>query len=123
MKQSKKRKTAYRIIALIAAMIFLCQMGTVTAFAAGGGAIAGSSIAQGTQRLAEDATSLLMALLPIVVGGVIIYCAIRMSAAPDENDKKVWSNKIKTALFCLVFGECATVVIKIIMSYYGSGSV
>lgn len=122
MKLIKKRKSVYRIIALIMAMIFLCAIGAVPAFASGG-AISNSTIGIGTKDLFKDLTSFLLVALPIVIVIMIIYFSIRKSTATEESEQITWGKYIKNALWSLVVGECAAAIVNILLTYYGGSGV
>lgn len=128
MEQIKKRKMVRQITALLLAVIFLCSVGMVTAFAAddkpsGGGALAETTIVKGTVSFFEDASSVMLWLAPSLTALLCAYFGLRLSGSPDEQDKKAWTNRIKTALLALVFVFSISAIVNVAAKYYGGGSV
>lgn len=72
----------------------------------------------GTEKLFNDLTNLLLVLTPISVIGFVIYFAIRRGAA-DEMDQKTWNKRIMVAIVSGGIAMLASVIIKVVMSYYG----
>ncbi|GEM_PF-1714115 len=122
--KSLKNKTRFRrIAALLMTAIFLCTYAMVPVLAVDeptgdGGAIASSKFATGTKALINDASVWAMVILPVAVTFLCIYFNMRKAAAEDEQESKAWNKKIKIALFCVIGGECAAILVNVIVSYY-----
>ncbi len=80
-------------------------------------AINDSKLVTGTTKLFEDATTALLVLAPLAAIAFTIFFMIRMGMA-DEQDQKQWKNRIKTAVFSAIGAVVASVVIKVLMSYF-----
>lgn len=79
--------------------------------------ISDSQLGQGVKQLLQDASSFMIVLCPIAGGSAAIYFAMRRSAA-DEQDGKMWSHRIKTAILCGVGGGLVGGVITLLSSYF-----
>ena len=84
------------------------------AFAAG---IGSSTLATGTEKLINDVTSWLLIVAPLVTVVAVIYYLIRKTVS-DEIDHKKWNTRISTAIICCIGVVVASVIIKLIVSYY-----
>ena len=73
----------------------------------------------GTQNLMNDAMTWVLVLIPIAAA---LFCAWKAFCyqAADENERTMIKKSIKGALIIAVFGECASAIIKAILSYYAS---
>lgn len=98
---------------ILAALLLLTN--TVPAYAAGD--IQSSKIAQGTEKLIQDATTWLMVLAPVAAGLLIIYFCVRRSAA-DEMDQKKWNNRIVVAIVSCIGAVIGSGTLNIIIGYY-----
>lgn len=76
-----------------------------------------SPIATGTQKLINDITTWLVVICPLVGGLAALYFFIRRSIA-DEQDGKLWTRRIFTAIICGVAGALVSGLISLITSYY-----
>jgi len=113
-KKIRRLKRAFKgavvgAMTLITALVF-----SVTAFAAG---INDSTIVKGTEKLIGDITTWLMILAPIVTIMLVIYFAIRRSAA-DEMDQKKWNNRIMVAVVSCIGAVLASALVNLILGYY-----
>jgi len=97
------------VTALITAFMF-----SPSAFAAG---LGDSSIVKGTEKLIGDITTWLMILAPIVTIMLVIYFAIRRSAA-DEMDQKKWNNRIMVAVVSCIGAVLASALVNLVLGYY-----
>lgn len=79
--------------------------------------VAQSQLAIGTQNLIQDVSNWLLILVPIV-GGLCITAFAIARANADEQDKKMWTGRMKTAIISTVIGVCASGIISLVMSYY-----
>lgn len=79
--------------------------------------IANSTLVTGTQNLLNDITTVLLVLVPIVGAICIIVFSIMRSQA-DEQDKKMWTGRIKTALISTIIAFCASGIVNLVVSYY-----
>jgi ethanolamine transporter EutH len=102
---------------LISAVLFIAvtAKGKLTALATD---IGSSQIATGTQRLLNDLTTWLLVIAPIAGTVCIIFFAIKRGMA-DEQDQKQWTNRIITAAVSVAIAVLASVIIKLVVSYYG----
>lgn len=71
---------------------------------------------KGLVNLLNDLMTVAMILCPIVGGLAAIFCLIRRSMA-DEQDGKMWTKRIVTAIICGVAGSLVTGIIALITSY------
>ncbi|MDR1321169.1 MAG: hypothetical protein LBK56_07045 [Gracilibacteraceae bacterium] len=81
------------------------------------GGIGGSKLATGTEKLVNDVTSWLLVVAPLVAVVAVIYYLIRKTVS-DEIDHKKWNTRISTAIICCIGVVLASVIIKLIVSYY-----
>jgi nitric oxide reductase large subunit len=81
------------------------------------GDIGSSKLATGTEKLINDVTSWLLVVAPLVTVVAVIYYLIRKTVA-DELDAKKWNTRISTAIICCIGVVVASVIIKLIVSYY-----
>jgi hypothetical protein len=79
--------------------------------------IGSSKLATGTEKLINDVTSWLLVVAPLVTVVAVIYYLIRKTVA-DEMDTKKWNTRISTAIICCIGVVVASVIIKLIVSYY-----
>lgn len=89
----------------------------VFATSTGGGNISSSKIAQGTQKLIQDATSWALVVAPIVTTLAVIYFFIRKGMS-DEMDHKKWNDRIIVAIISCIFAVSASVIIQLLIGYY-----
>ena len=73
----------------------------------------------GTQNLMNDAMTWVLVLIPTAAA---LYCAWKAFCyqSADENERTMIKKSVKGALIIAVFGECASAIIKVILSYYAS---
>jgi nitric oxide reductase large subunit len=76
-----------------------------------------SNVVKGTEKLIGDITSWLMILAPVVTVMLVIYFAIRRSAA-DEMDQKKWNNRIMVAVVSCIGAVLASALVNLIIGYY-----
>ena len=81
------------------------------------GNISTSKLATGTQNLIKDVTAWLLVVAPLVTVVAIIYYLIRKTVS-DEMDHKKWNTRITTAVICCIGVVLASILIKLIVSYY-----
>jgi nitric oxide reductase large subunit len=84
---------------------------------AAAGSIGSSKLATGTEKLINDVTSWLLIVAPLVTVVAVIYYLIRKTVS-DEIDHKKWNTRISTAIICCIGVVVASVIIKLIVSYY-----
>ena len=73
----------------------------------------------GTQNLMNDAMTWVLVLIPIATALFGAWKALCYQAA-DENERSMIKKSVKGALIIAVLGECASAIIKVILSYYAS---
>lgn len=83
------------------------------------GGLQGSSLVKGTEKLINDATNVGLVLAPIIAGVAGIYCAIRLSTA-EEQDKKMWQDRLKRVFLGFIVAITIVGLIKVIAGYYAS---
>lgn len=110
----KKRMNFLKPIKTGILTIIMCILFSLPLYAV---SIQDIKLVQGTMNLLNDATSILLGALPIVVGLLLIYFNIRKSAC-EQQEQQVWSKRMKTAIICLVIGETASGIIALFTSYY-----
>lgn len=73
----------------------------------------------GTQNLMNDAMTWVLVLIPTAAA---LFCAWKAFCyqSADENERTMIKKSVKGALIIAVFGECASAIIKVILSYYAS---
>jgi hypothetical protein len=73
----------------------------------------------GTQNLMNDAMTWVLVLIPTAAA---LFCAWKAFCyqAADENERTMIKKSVKGALIIAVLGECASAIIKVILSYYAS---
>lgn len=101
-------------------MITLCciaAMGICFAVPASAAGLQGSSIYTGTARLLADIMLVLTILCPTICGLAAIAFAIRRGMA-DEQDGKMWTRRITTAIICGVLGGLISGIISLIADYF-----
>ena len=69
----------------------------------------------------NDLMSVSMIACPVVGGLAAVYFTIRRSMA-DEQDGKMWTKRIVTAIICGVLGGLITGIIALITSYVTTGA-
>ena len=70
----------------------------------------------GTQNLMNDAMTWVLILIPIAAS---LFCAFCYQAA-DDNERIMIKKSVKGAVVVAILGECASAIIKLILSYYAS---
>ena len=98
----------------LAILTAVCMAGSC--FATNGG-FAGSKLATGTLNLANDVSTWLCILGPIVGGLFAVYYLIRRSMA-DETDGKMWTKRAWAAGICGVGVLLVSSMIAILTGYY-----
>lgn len=99
-------------------LLFVLPLVLAMALPVSAAGLTDSTIVTGTQQLLTDATTVLAILCPVVCGLVAIYFAIRRGMA-DEQDGKMWTRRITTAIICGVGGGLISATIALVASYYG----
>ena len=94
----------------VAAAAFLAVPASATA-------LEESQIYKGSLQLFSDFMSALTVFCPIVCGVFGIYFLIRRGMA-DEQDGKIWTRRITTAVICGVGGMLIAGLIALVSSYY-----
>lgn len=113
-KQIKKSRLVSRLFSVCAAaVLFLAMAGSVSA-----ADLNSSTIVTGTKQLLADVMTALTVLCPTVCGVFAIGFAIRRGMA-DEQDGKMWTRRITTAIVCGVAGGLISGAIALVASYYG----
>ncbi len=103
------KKFTSLIVALVTSVLFAAP-----AYAS---KIGDSKLAKGTENLANDASTWLLFIAPIVGGCFIVYFFIRRSGA-DEMDQKKWNNRITTAIISTIGAVIGISLLSIVLSYY-----
>lgn len=120
------KNTLIRFFTVVMTVCFAVTLLAIPAFAtetgdAGGtstgGSLAGSSIVTGITKLVNDLSTVLMVLCPTVGGAAAVYFTIRRSMA-DEQDGKMWSKRITTAIICGVAGLLVSGLITLLSGYF-----
>ena len=81
------------------------------------GGLQGSNLYTGAMALVNDITTGLTVLCPLVGGAAALVFVIRRSMA-DEQDGKMWSKRITTAVICGVAGMLVSGLIALLTSYF-----
>lgn len=110
MKENKITRIISRFFTSLTLLVFFTQMASADT-------LQSSKFYTGTVTLINQATSALTILCPMVGGLFAIYFAIRRQMA-DEQDKKIWYNRIVGAIGWGVGGCLVSGVITLIASYY-----
>ena len=73
----------------------------------------------GTQNLMNDAMTWVLILIPIAAS---LFCAWKAFCyqAADDNERIMIKKSVKGAGVGALWGECASAIIKLILSYYAS---
>ena len=73
----------------------------------------------GTQNLMNDAMTWVLILIPRAAS---IFCAWKAFCyqAADDNERIMIKKSVKGAVVVAILGECASAIIKLILSYYAS---
>lgn len=79
--------------------------------------VATSTLATGIKSLITDVSAFLVILCPVVGGCMAVYFVIRRSIA-DDQDGKMWTKHITTAIICGVAGMVISGIITLISSYF-----
>ena len=101
-------------------MLTLCSiaaMGIGLSIPVSASGLQSSELYTGTSKLVSDITLVLTVLCPTICGLFAIYFAIRRGMA-DEQDGKLWTRRITTAIICGVAGGLISGIISLIASYY-----
>ncbi len=77
----------------------------------------GSKIYTGAVSLLNDLTTILTVLCPLAGGVAALYFVIRRSMA-DEQDGKMWTKRISTAVICGVAGMLVSGLITLLTGYF-----
>ena len=101
-----------------AAIALAASVNAALATEAPGIDISHSKIAAGTERLLGDLTTWLLILAPIAGTACVVFFAIRRSLA-DEQDQKHWNRRILSSIVSVGIAVLASVIIKLVNSYYG----
>ena len=76
-----------------------------------------SNLYTGAMALVNDITSALTVLCPLVGGAAALVFMIRRSMA-DEQDGKMWTKRMTTAIICGVGGMLVAGIIALLTSYF-----
>lgn len=113
-KQIKGSRLIRRLFSVCAVVMLLLAM----AVSVSAEDINSSPIVTGTKQLLADVMTALTVLCPTVCGVFAIGFAIRRGMA-DEQDGKMWTRRIMTAIVCGVTGGLISGIIALVASYYG----
>lgn len=81
--------------------------------------IESSTIFTGTQKLLNDLSKALLIIAPIAAIICFIYMGIRKMNA-DEHEAPMWKKRMVSVGVGLVIALCASGIVAIVTSYYGS---
>lgn len=95
----------------------LLTMLYILSFTAYADDIVSSKLVTGSKKLGTDIIKALGILAPIVCGAVGIYFGIRLAMA-DEQDKKVWQNRLKVLFVGFITTLVIVGLLAVIASYY-----
>lgn len=109
MKHHIDRKTLAGYLCVLLSLVLL--QGTALAD------LADSTFGAGTKNLISDLFKYLVVISPLTGGAFSVYFVIRKGMA-DEQEGKMWANRIKTAIACGVGGCLVSGIIAVITSYY-----
>ena len=82
-----------------------------------GGNLTNDKVVTGTKKLVQDATVAIQAIGTLVCILLAIYFFVRMAGA-DEQDKKIWKNRITISIVSAVGIVTVAGIIGTIVSYY-----
>ena len=114
---SKIKNNLGKIVLSVMIVFITVNKFCIEAFATAGGNIASSKLATGSQKLINDVTTWLTIIAIPVTVAAVIYFFIRKGAA-DEQDQKMWQNRITTALVCGIGVIIASSLINVITGYF-----
>lgn len=106
-----KNNTFFRRVILAACLTILL------ATPVGATGLQGSTIYTGFINLLNDLTTALMIICPIAGTVAALYFMIRRSMA-DEQDGKMWTKRITTAIICGVAGMLVSGLISLLTGYF-----
>lgn len=110
MKKNKFWKNANKVFSAVLA-------GMVCVVPASASGLMNSSLYTGTSKLIADIMSVVTILCPTICGVAAVVFAVRRGMA-DEQDAKMWTRRITTAIICGVAGGLISGIITLIASYY-----
>lgn len=95
-----------------------CAAAALALSASASGSLQSSPIYTGMQNLLNDLSTMLMVLCPLIGGVAALYFVIRRSMA-DEQDGKMWTKRMTTAIICGVGGMLISGLISLLTGYFG----
>lgn len=111
MKVAKQsNQSFFRLCVLIAA-------GLIVSFPHTAYALADTKLVTGTQSLANDATTVLIALSGVLTPLFCVYELIKMQSAEDT-EKSKYKKNVKTALIIGIAIVSISAVVKVVVAYY-----
>lgn len=105
-----------KIGALISMTIYQFLVKANVAFA--GNKLEESTLVKGLKNLIQDATKVLLVIIPIAAAVFIGIESLKIKACEDEGEVKPHKKKIRLIIIYAVIGETATVIITTILSYF-----
>lgn len=71
----------------------------------------------GLKGLIVDATGILLMAAPLLGGTILIYLFIRKGMA-DEQEQKMWRDRIKVTIFCTIGAVVGSGLLTVITGYF-----
>lgn len=106
----KQRKTVMMIISLV----IIVAITTMSVCAEG---LLDSKLVTGTQKLVQDASTVLSILCPLI-GGVAYGVCMGRKAAAEEQDQPMWKKRATQAIIAGVGGCLGNAIIAAVAHYY-----
>lgn len=71
----------------------------------------------GFTQMFDDLAQILALAAPVIGGAVVVYCLLRKASA-DEQDQKMWRDKIKITIISTIGAVVAASLFKFVLSYF-----
>lgn len=114
------RRSGRRMVSMMGLCSALTAAISTTAFASSDVSVTTWSGYTGALRLVNDLTTIALVLCPLIGGLAAVYFIIRRSLS-DEQEGKMWTQRMRMAIFCGVGGGLASGVITLVTSYLTKG--
>lgn len=108
------KKKIKQIITTISMMLMVIK---TKVLASGVFAIQSTKLFTGTQRFANDATTALLYILPIISTALFVFCQIMKNTA-EQDEQRMWKKRQIAIIVGLIIGMTASGLINAISGYY-----
>ena len=114
-------KSKYKVLRRKAAIIFAVFFVTCAYANTKCYAIANTTFAKGIKKLITDLTKWMLVIIPIAGALFMLITYIKQMGESDEMDEKPHKKKNKSILLVIIFAECITGIISVLVENYFNG--